>query len=49
MNKIWEDGKKPNFGPDFGLFGPKLGPNFFFSVLALLVVKYSSKLSSYAS
>ena len=21
--------KKPNFGPNFGLFGPNLGPNFF--------------------
>ena len=26
MNQTSENGKKPNFGPDFGLFGPKLGP-----------------------
>ena len=26
MNQTWENGKNPNFGPDFGLFGPNLGP-----------------------
>ena len=26
MNQTWENNKKPNFGPDFGLFGPNLGP-----------------------
>ena len=26
MNQIWENRKRPNFGPDFGLFGPNLGP-----------------------
>ena len=26
MNQTWENGKKPNFGPDFGLFRPNLGP-----------------------
>ena len=31
MNQIWENGKKPNFGPDFGLFGPNLGIQFFFA------------------
>ena len=29
MNQIWESNKKTNFGPDFGLFGPNLGPKFF--------------------
>ena len=31
MNQIWENGKKLNFGPDFGLFDPNLDPSFFFS------------------
>ena len=26
MNQTSENGKRPNFGPDFGLFGPNLGP-----------------------
>ena len=30
MNQTWENGKKPNFGPDFGPFGPNLGPQTFF-------------------
>ena len=30
MNQTWENAKKPNFGPDFGLFGPHLGPQKFF-------------------
>ena len=30
MNQTWENKKKPNFGSNFGLFGPNLGPlNFF--------------------
>ena len=29
MNQTWENAKKPNFGPDFGPFGPNLGSNFF--------------------
>ena len=29
-NQIWENGKKPNCGPDFHLFGPNLGPKIFF-------------------
>ena len=28
MNQTWENGEKPNFGPDFGLFGPNLGPKY---------------------
>ena len=28
-NQSSENGKKPNSGPDFDLFGPKSGPNFF--------------------
>ena len=30
INKISENDKKPNFGPDFGSFGIKLGPQNFF-------------------
>ena len=29
MNQTLENGKKTNFGTNFGLFNPKLGPNFF--------------------
>ena len=30
INQTWENGKKPNFGPNFGLFDPNLDPwNFF--------------------
>ena len=29
INQTWENSKKPNFGPDFGLIGPNLGPTFF--------------------
>ena len=40
--------KKTNFGPNFGLFTPKSGPKFFFSViLPWRVVKHYSKLLSY--
>ena len=47
--QIWENGNKPNFEPNFGLFDPNLGPQkIFFQVLLLLVVRYCSKLSSYA-
>ena len=31
MNQTWENGKRPNFGPDFGLFAPNLGPQNFFA------------------
>ena len=30
MNQTWENGKKPNFGPNFGLFGSNLGPQDYF-------------------
>ena len=30
--------KKPDFGPDFGLFDPYLGPKIFLQILPLLVV-----------
>ena len=30
MNNSWENSKKPNFLPDFGPFGPNLGPKIFF-------------------
>ena len=29
MNQTWENGEKPNFGPDLGPFGPKLAPQNF--------------------
>ena len=29
MNQAWENNKKPNFGPDFGLFGPNWAPKIF--------------------
>ena len=50
MNQTLENGKKPNFRPDFGLFGPNLGPQLFFfflQVLPLPVFRHSFKLSSY--
>ena len=28
MNQTWENGKNPNFGPNFGPFDPNLGSNF---------------------
>ena len=30
MNQIWENGKNPSFGPDFGPFGPNFDFLFFF-------------------
>ena len=30
MNWTWENGKKPNFGPNFDLFGPNVGIQNFF-------------------
>ena len=30
MNEAWENDKKPNFGPDFGPFAPKLSSQNFF-------------------
>ena len=30
MNQSLENGEKSNFGPDFGSFGPNLGPQNFF-------------------
>ena len=35
MHQTWENGKKPNFGPDFALFDPTLGPKTFFGKLYL--------------
>ena len=29
MTQIWENNNKPNFGLDFGLFGPNLGLQIF--------------------
>ena len=48
MNEVWENDKKPNFGPDFGPFAPKLPAKIFSRVLPLLVVKHCSKLLTYA-
>ena len=30
MDQTWENYKKPNFGPNFGLFCPELGSQNFF-------------------
>ena len=30
MNQTWEIGQKPSFGPNFGPFCPKFGPQIFF-------------------
>ena len=30
MSQTWENGENPNLGPNFGLFGPYLGPQTFF-------------------
>ena len=46
MNQTWQNGKKPNFGPDFGLFGPNLGCCIFFRNLASSVTRYHGQLSS---
>ena len=32
MNQTWENNKEPNFGPNFGLFDPNLGPKNFLKV-----------------
>ena len=32
MNQTWENGKKPNFGPNSGLFGTNLGTQMFLFV-----------------
>ena len=32
MNQTWENGKKSNLGPNFGLFGPHLHPKTFFRI-----------------
>ena len=35
INQASENGKRPNFGPDFGSFSQNLGHNFFFSKIWL--------------
>ena len=35
MIQTQENGKKPHFGPDLGLFGPNSGSKFFFSKIWL--------------
>ena len=30
MNQTWKNYEKPNFGPNFGPFGPHLGPKNIF-------------------
>ena len=35
MNQIWENCKKPSFGPDFRPFGPNSGGQIFFSQIWL--------------
>ena len=48
VNQTGEISKKPSFRPDFGPFGPNLGPNFFSLVLPLIDVRHCNKLSLYA-
>ena len=48
MNQTWENGKNPNFGPNFGTFVPNLGFNFFLWILPLLDVTTCCKLLLYA-
>ena len=49
MNKTRENGKKPNFGPDFGRFWPKFDPQkTFLLVFPLLDLAHSCKLPLYA-
>ena len=48
MNQTWENGKKLNFGPDFGLFdafGPNLAPHLLLLFLWVLTVRHCRKLS----
>ena len=46
MNWTWENGKKSNFGPDFGSFGLNFGHHiFFFKNLVLSVTRYNGQLS----
>ena len=54
MNQTWNNGGKPNFGLNFGPFGPYLHPSpsqkkyiYILWVLAPLVVRYCSNPSSY--
>ena len=49
MNKARGNGKKTNFGPDFGLFDPNLSQKSFSWALLLLDVKHFCKLSLYAT
>ena len=39
-NKIWENGRKNNFGPAFGPFWPILGPQIVFRKFLLYYVLY---------
>ena len=49
MAQTRENDKKPNFGPDFRLPDPNLGPQMLFSlVLPLLDVRHCCKLSLHA-
>ena len=48
MNQTWQNGKKPNFGPDFGPLDTNQDPQFFSWVLPLLGVRHCHKLSLHA-
>ena len=45
MNQTFKNGRKPSFGPDFGLVW---APRFFSWILPLLDVRHCSKISLYA-
>ena len=41
MSRIWENSKKPSFGPDFGPFGPNLGLFFSFFCFSKIWLRQS--------
>ena len=46
MNYASENGQKPSFGPDVGLFGPNSGHQIFFKNLASSFTRYHGQLST---
>ena len=47
LNQTSENGKKPNFGQDFGPFDPNLDSIFFVWILPLLLARHCSQLQLY--
>ena len=48
MSHTWENDEKPNFGPNFDLFGPNLGSPISIQFLLPVVVKHYFQLICYA-